>query len=582
MAKVTVDGKTVEVPNDANALEACRAAGVDVPHFCYHPRLSIVGQCRMCMVEVEGVPKIQASCTVPVRDGMVIKASTEKALAARNATMEFLLINHPLDCPICDQAGECKLQDNAVGAGLPVSRTSEPRRQFPGYDRTPIGPHVIADMTRCIQCTRCIRFCAEITETGELAFVERGGHTFVWTHEGHALDNDLSACAADVCPVGALTTKEFRFRKRVWWLDKTRSVCDGCEIGCNISIEHRDRVVYRFLPRVQAAVNDFWMCDYGRFRSEDLNRQDFTKPEIRVPGSDERKQTNWGEALDAVKVAIDRARTEEKKENIASKGRILVLGSAKLTTEENWLLRALFEDSLRVGTPEFFVDLGPKRRIRNKVDGWIYGTEAAPNSRGAEAAGLKRAKEGDASTLSLLLSKKSSSSSSPSFSPAVLYVSDASFSEKCDDPAFVAELRKASVLIVHARKRNALTDAADIVLPTAPHSGKEGTFVNAKGRVQRVDMAIVSPPIVRTDLEILLHLGGRWGAFDTQWTARDVFDRMKSSVSGYGGLEWDSDALVGNPPSISPAAAYDVLGLAREPGVEVFPRPSVVAPDRRS
>ena len=587
MAKVTVDGKVVEVPNDANALEACRAAGVDVPHFCYHPRLSIVGQCRMCMVEVEGVPKIQASCTVPVRDGMVIKASTEKALAARNATMEFLLINHPLDCPICDQAGECKLQDNAVGAGLPVSRTSEQRRQFPGYDRTPIGPHVIADMTRCIQCTRCIRFCAEITGTGELSFVERAGHTFVWTHEGRALDNDLSACAADVCPVGALTTKEFRFRKRVWWLDKTRSVCDGCEIGCNTSIEHRDRVVYRFLPRVQPAVNDFWMCDYGRFRSEDLNRQDFTRPEIRVAGADARKQTNWGEAFDAVKIAIDRARNEVaqvkeekgRKENIAEKGRILVLGSARLTTEENWLLKALFEDSLKVGTPEFFVDEGPKRRIKNKVDGWIYGTESAPNSRGCEAAGLKRTKEGDSSALSLLLSKQSPSSSS---SPAVLYIADAAFTEKANDPEFVKLLRQASVLIVHARVKNALTDAADIVLPSAPLSGKEGTFVNAKGRVQRVDLAIMSPPVVRTDLEILLHLGTRWDVFDAQWTARDVFEKMRASVAGYAGLDWDSDAVVGNPPSISPAAAYDVLGLERDPGVEVFPRPSVVAPDRRS
>jgi NADH-quinone oxidoreductase subunit G len=583
MAKVTVDGKVVEVPNDANALEACRAAGVDVPHFCYHPRLSIVGQCRMCMVEVEGVPKIQASCTVPVRDGMVIKASTEKALAARNATMEFLLINHPLDCPICDQAGECKLQDNAVGAGLPISRTSEQRRQFPGYDRTPIGPHVIADMTRCIQCTRCIRFCAEITGTGELTFVERAGHTFVWTHEGRALDNDLSACAADVCPVGALTTKEFRFRKRVWWLDKTRSVCDGCDIGCNMSIEHRDRVVYRFLPRVQPAVNDFWMCDYGRFRAEDLNRQDFLKPEIRVAGSDARKQTNWGEALDAVKIAVDRARNEgkeekDKKENTASKGRVLVLGSAKLTTEENWLLKTLFEDSLKVGTPEFAVDEGPKRRIKNKVDGWIYGTEAAPNSRGAEAAGLKRAKKDDSSTLSLLLSKKYFSSSSP----AVIYVTDAAFSERANDLEFVLLLRQASVLIVHARVRNALTDVADIVLPSAPLSGKEGTFVNAKGRVQRVDMAIMSPPIVRTDLEILLHLGGRWGAFDAQWTARDVFEKMKGRVAGYAGLDWDSDAIVGNPPPISPAAAYDVLGLERDPGVEVFSRPSVTAPDKRS
>ena len=585
MAKVTVDGKTVEVPNDANALEACRAAGVDIPHFCYHPALSIVGQCRMCMVEVEGVPKIQASCTVPVRDGMVIKASTEKALAARNATMEFLLINHPLDCPICDQAGECKLQDNAFGAGLPVSRTSEPRRQFPGYDRTPIGPHVIADMTRCIQCTRCIRFCEEITETGELTFIERGGHTIVWTHEGMALDNDLSACAADVCPVGALTTKEFRFRKRVWWLDKTRSVCDGCEIGCNISVEHRDRVVYRFLPRVAPAVNDFWMCDYGRFRAEELNRQDFLKPEIRVAGGDTRKQTNWGEALDAVKVAIDRARGEEKKEKTAS--RVMFIGSAHLTTEEAWLLASLCKDSLNVNAPEFTVDLGPKRRIRNKVDGWIYGTEAAPNSRGAEAAGLKRTKEGEDSALSAALSsflpsKKSSSSSSLSSSPAALYISDANFSEKCNDPAFVAELRKASVLIVHARTRNALTDAADIVLPVAPLSGKEGTFVNAKGLVQRVDTAIGSPPVVRTDLEVLLHLGGRWNAFDTQWTARDVFERMRNLVAGYAGFSWDSDALVGNPPSISPAAAYDVLGLERDPGVEVFPRPSVAAPDRRS
>ena len=579
MAKVTVDGKVVEVPNGANALEACRAAGVAVPHFCYHPALSIVGQCRMCMVEVEGVPKIQASCTVPVRDGMVIKANSEKALAARNATMEFLLINHPLDCPICDQAGECKLQDNAVGAGLPVSRTSEPRRLFPGYDRTEIGPHVIADMTRCIQCTRCIRFCQEITETGELTFIERAGHTIVWTHEGKPLDNDLSACAADVCPVGALTTREFRFRKRVWWLDKTRSVCDGCEIGCSLSIEHKDGVVYRTTPRVQAAVNDYWLCDYGRFRAEDLNARDFTKPEIRVAGGGaQRRQANWGEALDAVKIAIEKAREEEKsKEKISEK--VIVLGSANLTTEEAWLLATLCKDSLKLSAPEFIVDIGPRRRIRNKRDGWLYGTEAAPNSRGCEAAGLKRAKEDGTSPLSLLLSRKSPPSSSSS--PSVLYVTDANFSEKCNDPAFVAELRKAAVLIVHARKRNALTDAADIVLPVASLAGTEGTFVNAKGRVQRVDLAILAPPIVRTSLEIFLHLGAKYGAFDTQWTARDVFDRMTASVPGYAGLDWDADAVVGNPPSISPAAAYDALGLNKDADVEVFDRPSVTAPDRK-
>ena len=563
MAKVTVDGRTVEVPDDANALEACRAAGVDVPHFCYHPKLSIVGQCRMCMVEVQGMPKVQASCTVPIRDGMVIQASSERALAARNATMEFLLINHPLDCPICDQAGECKLQDNAVDAGLPVSRTSEPRRLVPGYERTAIGPHVVADMTRCIQCTRCIRFCREISETGELTFVERAGHTFVWTHEGKPLDNDLSACAADVCPVGALTVKEFRFRKRVWWLDKTRSVCDGCDIGCNLSLEYKDRVVYRSTPRVQPAVNDYWLCDHGRFRSERFNEPGYTRPIVRSPGGGTR-ETNWGEALDAVKAALGRAVESDP-------SKVVVLGSAHLSTEENWLIAKLFRDSLRVTNVEFAVDEGARRRMKRGRE-WIHGSEAAPNSRGAESVGIRRSRAGDGSALDLLFSKRIPP-------PAVLYVADGSFSERANDPDFVALLRQAAVLIVHARVKNALSEAADVALPAANLASKDGTFVNFEGRVQRFDRAIVPPPVARQDLEILLHLGKLWGMFDTAWTAPDVFARMKDSVPGYTGLDWNSDDLVGNPPSSSITSAYDVLGLERRPGDEVFTRPSVAAPD---
>jgi NADH-quinone oxidoreductase subunit G len=553
--KVTVDGRTVSVSSTSNALEACRAAGVEVPHFCYHPRLSIVGQCRMCMVEVEGVPKIQASCTVPVRDGMVIKATSEKALAARNATMEFLLINHPLDCPICDQAGECKLQDNAVAAGLPVSRMIERRRQFPGYDRTEIGPHVVADMTRCIQCTRCIRFCNEIAETGELSFIERGGHTIVWTHEGKALDNDWSACAADVCPVGALTVKEFRFRKRVWWLNKTPSVCDGCEIGCNLSIEHRDRVVYRYLPRVNPDVNDYWICDYGRFRSEQLNTQDYLRPVVREGGS--AKQTNWGEALDRVKLAINRGLTDNPES-------ILVLGSARLTTEENWLLAQLFGKRLDVPNVEFDVDLGRERRIKNPfaktgfhsseepkpLDGWLRGTEYAPNSRGAELAGLTRAKEGGPALSRLL---------DGTFTPTVVYVADSEFTKRANDPAFVAALRRAGTLVVHGRVKNALTEAADVVLPVTGLHGKEGTFVNVQGRVQRISIAFLPPPIVRTDLEVLLHLGRRWGVFDTRTTARGVFEEMKKSIPHYADLDWESQEVAGNPPPMEPASAYDSL-----------------------
>ncbi|MCG3191301.1 MAG: 2Fe-2S iron-sulfur cluster-binding protein [Thermoanaerobaculia bacterium] len=546
MAKVTVDGREVVVPDNGNVLEACRIAGVDVPHFCYHPRLSIVGQCRMCMVEIEGMPKIQASCTVPVRDGMVVSASSEKALAARNATMEFLLINHPLDCPICDQAGECKLQDNAFAAGLPVSRTSEPRRQYPGYDRTGIGPHVIADMTRCIQCTRCIRFCAEIAGTGELTFIERGGHTIVWTHEGKVLDNEWSACTADVCPVGALTTKDFRFRKRVWWLDKARSVCTGCEIGCNISIEHRDRQVFRFLPRPNPDVNDYWMCDYGRFRAEELNAQDFTRPVVKDGGST--KETNWGDALERIQKAVDEA--------IKAKGAasILVIGSANLSTEENYLLNSLFRTRLGVPNVEFVVDNGALRRIKNpkaegNQEGWLKGLESAPNSRGAVAAGVTRALSDSA------LEKLSSGK----FTPAVLYVADAAFAKKASDPAFVQAARKAGFVAVHARTKNALTEVADVVLPVASLSGKEGTFVNSQRRIQAFSIAIVPPPVVRTDMEVLLHLGKRWGVFDTRWTAGDVFELLKKEIPLYADAERESRAVAGYPAVISPASAYDSI-----------------------
>ena len=278
---VVFDGRPIEVPKNLNLIDAAKLAGIDIPHFCYHPRLSVVGQCRMCLVEIEGIPKIQAACTVPLKDGLSVKTTTDKVKASRAATMEFLLINHPLDCPICDQAGECTLQDNSFGYGQQLSNFDETKRQYPTFDRTMIGPHVVADMTRCIQCTRCIRFTQEIAGTAELTFLDRGGRTLVWTHDGKPLANDWSGCAADVCPVGALTVKEFRFRSRVWYLHKTKSVCPGCNVGCNISIESKDDVVYRFLPRLNPEVNDYWLCDHGRFLSESLNDRDVLKATIR-------------------------------------------------------------------------------------------------------------------------------------------------------------------------------------------------------------------------------------------------------------------------------------------------------------
>ena len=241
MPVVTIDGRTVEVEAGTNLIEAAKKVGVQIPHYCYHPRLSVVGQCRMCLVKVEGMPKLQAGCTTQVmKDGMQVIVDDPEVQEAQRGMMEFLLINHPLDCPICDQAGECGLQDYSFKHGQAFSRFAyEEKRTYPGRERIPLGPNVVLNMNRCIQCTRCIRFTEEISGTSELGFFQRGARTEIGVFPGKVLDNDLSTCVVDVCPVGALTSTKFRFAERVWYLDKRPSLCTGCDAGCNITLEHR-------------------------------------------------------------------------------------------------------------------------------------------------------------------------------------------------------------------------------------------------------------------------------------------------------------------------------------------------------
>jgi NADH-quinone oxidoreductase subunit G len=511
---VAFDGKPIEVPADINLIEAAKLAGIEIPHFCFHPRLSVVGQCRMCLVEIEGMPKIQAACTTPLKEGLAVKTTTEKVRRSRAANMEFLLINHPLDCPICDQAGECKLQDNSFGYGDQLSRFDERKRQYPGFDRTPIGPHVIADMTRCIQCTRCIRFCQEIAGTGELTFLDRGGRTLVWTHDGQPLANDWSACAADVCPVGALTTREFRFRSRVWYLEKTPSVCPGCNIGCNISMESKDAVVYRFLPRLNPEVNDYWLCDYGRFLSESVNAREVGRATVRE-GQEVREAS--------VPAAADRI-AEEIRRTVEGAGpsALLFLGSAHLSNEENFLLRKL-ADHLACGNRDFAVDKSRVRRMKSKTV-WIEGDDAAANARGAREMGVEPA-SGGYGLETVLTGEKT---------PEVLFVADAAFAALADDPDKVAALRRARFLAVAARTANALTRCADVVLPASSLAEKEGTFTNVQGRVQKFERAFLPRPPVRPHWELLLMLATRLGLGDRNWTPADLRGRIREEVEGYG------------------------------------------------
>src|SRR5499427_1166899 len=291
MPTIKIDGKEMEVPAGITVLQACEMAGVEIPRFCYHERLSIAGNCRMCLVELKpGPPKPQASCAMPVADKQEIITNSAMVQKARQGVMEFLLINHPLDCPICDQGGECDLQDQAMAYGFDRSRFHENKRAVLDKD---FGPLVKTVMTRCIQCTRCIRFSTEIAGVETLGGVARGEHLEITTYVEKTIDSELSGNLIDVCPVGALTSKPYAFTARPWELTKTDSidVADAC--GTNIRLDTRGREVLRVLPRLNEDVNEEWMADKGRFNVDGLMRQRLDRPYIRVDGK--LRPASWAE-----------------------------------------------------------------------------------------------------------------------------------------------------------------------------------------------------------------------------------------------------------------------------------------------
>ncbi len=295
MAKLTVDGTEVEVPNGASVLQACEAAGVEIPRFCYHERLSVAGNCRMCLVEVEKAPKPVASCAYPVADGMVVKTDTAVVRQARRGVMEFLLINHPLDCPICDQGGECDLQDQAYSYGMDHSRFAENKRAV--KDKY-LGPLVKTFMTRCIHCTRCIRFSSEVAGVAEMGATSRGENMEVGTYIEKALTTELSGNLIDICPVGALLNKPYSFTARPWELRKTDSVDVHDALGSNIRVDARGSEVLRILPRTNEDVNEEWLGDKSRFSHDGLKRRRLDKPWVRQDGK--LRPASWPEAFGAI------------------------------------------------------------------------------------------------------------------------------------------------------------------------------------------------------------------------------------------------------------------------------------------
>jgi NADH-quinone oxidoreductase subunit G len=510
MVTLTIDGKEITVAEGTNLVEASAAAGIEVPTYCYHPGLTVVGQCRICFVEVEGMPRLVTACSTPVQPEMVVLTSSDRVREARAAVMEFLLENHPLDCPVCDQAGECGLQDYSVEHGLDSTHMVDERRTYPGRERHLIGPHVIQNQNRCIHCTRCIRFTTEISETADLTMKSRGNQSYIDTFDGRPFDNPWSACAADVCPVGALTVKEFRFRARVWHLEETRTICPGCSIGCNVFLGHLDGVVHRFVPRENAEVNGWWMCNYGRFLAAEIADRTVDVPLERF--GDGERRISWDTAIAEVARWLREAPQP------------LVIASANMSNEARFAVRRNLVEGARM---EVIVPVskGETRRIKNGRGTWISSIDAHPNSAGARHLGLATT---DAANLESYLRDGTG--------PVLVLDAHAHPWLASDGAAAIITDRQVAVL---ARYRTPLVDAASIVLPLASWAETDGTYTSSTGRVQLAHNALLPVGQARRAWEIVYRLAVELGIEQERaLTTRILFAEMAAEVAAFSGMTW--------------------------------------------
>lgn len=447
MPKIIIDGKEIEVEEGTTVFEAARRNGIQIPHFCYHPKLSIAGNCRMCLVNIEKIPKPAISCDTRVMEGMVVHTKTEEVQNLQKAVLEFILVNHPIDCPVCDQAGECRLQEYYMDYTMTDSEFREEKVKKP--KKVELGPNVILDDERCILCSRCIRFCDEITKTSELCFINRGDRSTLTTFPGKKLDNKYSLNTVDICPVGALTSKPFRFQKRVWFLKSTPSICTGCATGCNIFIDHHDGKVWRYKTRENEEVNECWTCDEGRLSYPWINENRLIRPRLRRDGQQD--YCTIPEALTEIHQAIEKMGAED----------LLFIGSAYESNENNMALKKL---GLSLGVENFQYSLN---EIPNaSSDDFLIDKDKNPNRAGVEHLGFREFSGGGQLKVVFALE---------SLSPGHL--------EKIREEEPV-------LFILLASHESPSVEAADVVLPVSTFAEQRGSFTNRHRRVQKFDAAL--------------------------------------------------------------------------------------------
>jgi len=523
LVTITIDGQAVQAAKNTTVLEAAKSIGIKIPHYCYHPGLSIVGSCRMCLVEIEKIPKLQPSCATYVSQGMVVRTRTPEVLRNRRSVLEFLLLNHPLDCPVCDQSGECELQNYYMDHGCYDPRFNENKKKR--TKALPIGPHVILDQERCILCTRCVRFTQEVTRTGELGVHERGHLSEIALFPGIELHNPYSGNVVDVCPVGALTDRDFRFQCRVWFLGKTNSICPGCSRGCNIEIHYNERFnpryhqrrVHRLKPRFHKEVNGYWICDEGRYGYRAIDAAERLRvPAVRRDGK--MQAAGWNEAIAAVADALKAVLQTHGPQAVG------VLASPQMTNEELFQLHGLF----RVGLGVEAMPFQAPRREAVYADDFLVTADRNPNTRGAELLGF-----GGSGTDALM---EGCASGRIRF----LYICHHDLLCGYDEDFVREALSKPDFVVFQGSFSPAAADLVHALLPGAVYAEKAGTFVNVQGRVQRVNAAI--PPLERAlpGLEILSRLAQAAGTPVPSETPEQVFRRIAAQVAAFGGMDYAS------------------------------------------
>ncbi|HVA84099.1 MAG TPA: molybdopterin-dependent oxidoreductase [Candidatus Binataceae bacterium] len=512
-AKLTVDGRAIEAPEGTPLLQAMLDAGLDIPHYCYHPKLSIDGSCRLCQVKIEGMPKLQISCNTQVRDGMVVNTLDPEVALARRGVLELLLLNHPLDCPICDKAGECWLQNYAMRFGSRHARTLEPRRKH--QKRVDIGERMLLDQERCILCRRCVRFCREISKTGELAVFNLGDRSVLDVYD-RRLDNDYSICTADVCPVGALESKDFHHKIRVWFLQETASVCPGCSNGCNIMVsEYRNRI-WRLIPRRNDAVNDTWMCDHGRLDYKFVDAPERLRAPM-VAESGALVPASWQEALARAAAAI--AALKARHGDLAM-GAIV---SPHLTNEENFCFGELMR-AAGAGKVAMAVRRGAS-------DNFLIKAEKAPNARGVRDLGLVSG--GDDGLGELLRAAEAGELKG-------LYLCGDDLLDTLAPERLEAILGRLELLIVQSLKLDPRLGRATVAFPTTTFAEKDGSFTNHAGRVQRIFKAIETPPGWLSDGEVFTRLLNMIDGGERRFEADAMWEPIRRAHPRFAGLSLET------------------------------------------